>query len=246
MSVNELLSRHRSHLLKRFPQRTFLEAEFIGPGHRVATSAIRANPIQLHRATIATNFEHEAHHFRPLEADGAAAGLSAKRRRELDDIDPAWCPVWPVAWQHCFHLARTHVADGGTLVEDSGLLIIQGEDIGRWVRSQRTEWDALLPVQQWLLAESLGLGPLEEEKPAADRTEAVPRRSRAQMWAANLAAARQYAQREGHLNVPRSHIETLDGEQQALGVFIANSRARRASLAPERIEELTAIGMRWS
>lgn len=179
-------------------------------------------------------------------ADGAAAGLSAKRRSELDDIDPAWCPVWSVAWQRCFHLARTHVAGGGTLVEDSGLLIIQGEDIGHWVRSQRAEWAALLPAQQWLLAETLGLGPLEEETPTAGRAAVVPRRSRAQMWVANLAAARQYAQREGHLNVPRSHIETLDGDEQALGVFIANSRARKATLAPERVAELTAIGMRWN
>ncbi|MEV6012288.1 Helicase associated domain protein [Streptomyces sp. NPDC051976] len=179
-------------------------------------------------------------------ADGAAAGaLSAERRQKLDDIDPAWCPVWPIAWQRCFHLARTHLAGGGFLPEEDGLLIVQGEDIGRWARVQRAEWDTLTPPQQWLLTEILGVGPLDEPEPAAVRTP-VPRRSRAEMWADNLTAARQYAQREGHLNVPRSHIENIGGTEHALGVFIANSRARKSNLASERVEELTAIGMRWS
>ncbi|MFE4956200.1 helicase associated domain-containing protein [Streptomyces sp. NPDC056653] len=74
---------------------------------------------------------------------------------------------------------------------------------------------------------------------------ARPKRTRAQIWAANLAAARQYAEREGHLNVPRTHIETVDGTDHTLGVFIANQRARRTSLAPERVTELAALGMRW-
>lgn len=65
------------------------------------------------------------------------------------------------------------------------------------------------------------------------------------MWASNLAAARQYQQREGHLEVPHRHIEKLDGAEHALGVFIANSRSRRTRLAPERVEELSELGMRW-
>ncbi|MEU8825465.1 Helicase associated domain protein [Streptomyces sp. NPDC048636] len=172
-----------------------------------------------------------------------AGGLSAQRRQELEDIDPAWCPVWPIAWQRCFRLAHIHQSAGGTLPEESGMLIIQGEDIGQWAVAQRAGWHTLVPAQQWLLGEVLGLSPADE--PTVEKA-AVPRRSRAAMWAANLAAARQYAHREGHLNVPRSHIETVDGDDHALGVFIANSRARRDRLVPERVTELTAIGMRWS
>ncbi|WP_326600952.1 helicase associated domain-containing protein [Streptomyces sp. NBC_01800] len=104
-----------------------------------------------------------------------------------------------------------------------------------------------MPARQWLLlAEVLGLEPLEEPAPVSARTTATPRRSRAEMWAANLTAARQYAHREGHLIVPRPHIETVDGTDHALGIFIANFRARRTNLAPERVAELTTIGMRWS
>lgn len=96
----------------------------------------------------------------------------------------------------------------------------------------------------------LGLEPLAPaEQPKAKVTHA-------QKEALNLAAAAQYQQREGHLNVPRSHKEQLvlddtgiSGEQQvvavALGLFVANSRARRATIPTERATRLTELGMRW-
>ena len=97
--------------------------------------------------------------------------------------------------------------------------------------------------EQRLEAAVLGLEPLEQSQP---KPAVTPRRSRAQIWAANLAAARQYHQREGHLDVPRKHIETVGAADHALGVFIANSRVRKDKLASQRIQELTAIGMRWA
>ncbi|OCC10923.1 Helicase associated domain protein [Streptomyces sp. PTY087I2] len=170
-----------------------------------------------------------------------ASGLSATRRRALESIDPSWCPSWSVAWQRCFHLARLHVQGGQVLPEEPGCLVVQGEDLGQWAGGQRRQWDTLGAAQRWLLQEALGLGPLQ----AGERGVAAPRRTRAQVWASNLAAARQYQQREGHLEVPHRHIEKLDGAEHALGVFIANSRSRRTRLAPERVEELSELGMRW-
>ncbi|MFI6357693.1 helicase associated domain-containing protein [Streptomyces sp. NPDC050743] len=66
------------------------------------------------------------------------------------------------------------------------------------------------------------------------------------MWAANLATAPQCRQREGHLEVPRQHMETGVGHEHALGVFIAHHRSRKAKMAPQRVEELSTLGMRWS
>ncbi|MFJ4851439.1 Helicase associated domain protein [Streptomyces sp. NPDC088733] len=176
---------------------------------------------------------------------GKAARLERERRQALEEIDPAWCPAWPVVWQRCFHLARIYYAAGGALPDRDGQLIVQGEDIGSWAQAQRTQWDTLTTVQQWLLTEVLGITAATEKRAPAPRA-AKPKRTRAQIWAANLTAARQYAEREGHLNVPRSHVEDVAGTGHALGVFIANQRARRTGLAPERIAELTALGMRWS
>ncbi|MGW2651949.1 helicase associated domain-containing protein [Streptomyces sp. NPDC001393] len=65
------------------------------------------------------------------------------------------------------------------------------------------------------------------------------------------AAARQFYEREAHLLVLRKHVETIAGEDQEerelkLGSWIGNRRSRAATLAPERVEQLSAIGMRSS
>ncbi|WTX00049.1 Helicase associated domain protein [Streptomycetaceae bacterium NBC_01309] len=75
-------------------------------------------------------------------------------------------------------------------------------------------------------------------------------RSQAEKFTVALTAAAQFRAREGHLNVPRKHTETLTdgpyaGEAVALGVWIANQRARAAALTDERRNALTDLGMRW-
>jgi hypothetical protein len=142
---------------------------------------------------------------------------------------------------------------------EPGTVVHQGEDLGRWVRSVRLGWNKLTTVQQWMCEHILAIQPAtEHEKPK-------PRTSQADKWALNYTAARQYYQREGHLKVPRKHIETIvvgedggegddgSGEDQEqldvqlrLGAWISNQRSRAATLSPERIEQLSAIGMRWT
>ncbi|MFF8619334.1 helicase associated domain-containing protein [Streptomyces sp. NPDC015350] len=79
------------------------------------------------------------------------------------------------------------------------------------------------------------------------------------MWAVNLAAARQFHAREGHLRVPRKHIEQVETEaglvcRQAgvggpvgvkLGTWLDNVRRRAAKLPERRRAELDQLGMRW-
>lgn len=183
----------------------------------------------------------------------SAGALSEERREQLEDIDPSWCPTWPVAWQRAFHLTRHHLDTGGTLPTTAGHVVHQGEDLGHWVQAQRLQWDKLSGVQQWMLEQVLGIEPAaEDEKPK-------PRTSQAEKWAMHLTAATQYYEREGHLQVPRKHVETStitgpsdgDGEDQEqretrLGAWVSNQRSRAASLTPERVEQLSAIGMRWT
>ncbi|WP_425264656.1 helicase associated domain-containing protein [Streptomyces curacoi] len=113
----------------------------------------------------------------------------------------------------------------------------------------RFGWGKLTGVQQWLCEHVLGIQPAtEDEKPR-------PRRTQADTWALNLAAAKQFYGREGHLRVPRQHVERMvigsDGKEQEersikLGAWIGNQRSRAATLSPERIEQLSRIGMRWA
>ncbi|MEV8554770.1 Helicase associated domain protein [Streptomyces glaucescens] len=206
------------------------------------------------RAAARKAQEIEQRRAQGLPVEPAVGALSDERREQLEEIDPAWCPAWPVEWQRCFHLTRLHLGNGGTLPTSPGNVVHQGEDLGRWVRSVRLGWDQLTTVQQWMCENILGIGSAgEDEKPS-------PRRTQADKWAMHYAAARQYYEREGHLRVPRKHVERFvlggggsggSGEEQEvrelkLGAWISNQRSRAAALTPERIEQLSAIGMRWS
>ncbi|MGW2182915.1 helicase associated domain-containing protein [Streptomyces sp. NPDC001732] len=177
--------------------------------------------------------------------------MTQARRDELDAIDPGWCPVWDTGWQRCYRLVQNHTQAGGTLPEAAGDVVVQGEDLGRWVNAQRLGWEQLLPVQQWLLENTLKITPAQEERPVKLTQDAK--------WALNLAAARQFHAREGHLRVPRKHAEHLETENALsgrqdgtdgpvvvkLGTWLDNVRKRAAKLPEQRRTDLDQLGMRW-
>ncbi|WP_316785082.1 helicase associated domain-containing protein [Streptomyces sasae] len=178
-----------------------------------------------------------------------AGELSQGRLEALADVDPGWCPTWEIGWQRCYRLTLAHVKASGALPAGAGELIMQGEDLGVWIAAQRAGWDKLMPAQRWLL-ESVGIEPAAEgEMPAAG----APRSQNAR-WAASLTAARQFHAREGHLLVPRKHLETIIVGEEAdsgreevvkLGAWLDNARRRAAKLSPQRHAELDQLGMRW-
>ncbi|MER7779653.1 Helicase associated domain protein [Streptomyces sp. NPDC096191] len=209
-------------------------------GHRVGIWLKNQRAAARKAATI------EQRQAEGLPVQSAAGALSEERREQLDTIAPSWCPAWPVEWQRAFHLVRVHLEVGGTLPTSPGDVVHQGEDLGRWVRTVRYSWDNLTTAQQWLCEQVLGITPAtDDEKPK-------PRRTQAEKWAMHYQAARQYYVREGHLRVPRKHVErTTVGEDQEerelrLGAWISNQRSRAATLTPERAEQLTTIGMHWT
>lgn len=179
----------------------------------------------------------------PDAADLPPGALTRHRQEALEAIDPSWCPAWAVDWQRRFTLARVHVAAGGTVTgHETGQLVVEGEDIGRWATIQQNAatFEKLSIPQQWMLRSVLGIEPAA---PSAPRT---ARLSNDEKWQLNIAAARQYHGREGHLNVPRRHTEPVDGHTVSLGVFVNNTRARRATLPEQRAAALDELGMRWS
>lgn len=196
------------------------------------------------RAAARNAAENEHRRAEGLSVESSVWTMPESRREQLEDIDPSWCPPWPVTWQRNFHLVRIHLYTGGTLPTTAGEVLRQGEDLGRWVRSVQLGWNQLTTVQQWMCEQVLGITPTpEDEKPK--------RRTQADKWAMNYQAAKQFHQREGHLKVPRKHIETMLTEngheqQHRLGAWINNQRTRATSLSPERIEQLSTIGMRWT
>ncbi|MFD5968346.1 Helicase associated domain protein [Streptomyces sp. NPDC060311] len=196
------------------------------------------------RAAARKAAEIEQRRAEGLPVESSAGALSDERREQLEEIDASWCPAWPVTWQRCFHLVRMHLDAGEALPTETGDVVRQGEDLGRWVQSVRLGWDQLTTVQQWLCEQVLGIEPAsEDEKPK--------RRTQADKWAMHYEAAKQFYEREGHLQVPRKWVERIVGEDQEerehkLGAWIGNQRSRAATLTPERMELLSAIRMRWS
>lgn len=197
------------------------------------------------RAAARKAAKNEQRRAEGLPVQSWTGALSDERREQLEEIDASWCPSWPVTWQLCFYLVRMHLDAGEALPSEAGEVLRQGEDLGRWVQSVRLGWDQLSGVQRWMCENVLGITPAgEDEKPP-------PRRTQADKWTANLTAARQYYEREGHLTVPRRHVETVLSEdggelQYRLGAWVNNQRSRVATLKPERMEQLSAIGMRWA
>ncbi|WP_405720912.1 helicase associated domain-containing protein [Streptomyces sp. NBC_00046] len=187
-----------------------------------------------------------------LPIPSAAGAMTETRQDQLDAIDPGWCPVWDTGWQRCYRLVQNHIQAGGTLPKTVGNVVVQGEDLGRWVTAQRYGWEQLLPAQQWILENTLGLQAAEEDERPVKQTQDTK-------WAANLAAARQFHAREGHLRVPRKHVEHLEtevgptGRQGGadgglvvkLGTWLDNVRKRAAKLPEQRRTDLDQLGMRW-
>ncbi|MFJ5645659.1 Helicase associated domain protein [Streptomyces sp. NPDC093223] len=142
--------------------------------------------------------------------------------------------------QRAYRLTLALTKAGGALPAGPGELIVQGEDLGAWAAGQRAGWDKLMPAQQWLL-ESVGIEPPAEGEPVAGAA-----RSRDARWEANLAAARQFHAREGHLSVPRKAVEMVDGIEHKLGAWLDNTRRPAGKVSPQRRAELDLLGMRWS
>ncbi|MEU2134341.1 helicase associated domain-containing protein [Streptomyces sp. NPDC018352] len=78
------------------------------------------------------------------------------------------------------------------------------------------------------------------------------------MRALNLRAAQQYHALEGHLRVPRKHVEHLEGGTAVgrqngaeepvpvrLGTWLDNVRKRARKLSDQRRADLDHLGMRW-
>ncbi|WP_331738154.1 Helicase associated domain protein [Embleya sp. NBC_00896] len=172
----------------------------------------------------------------------------AQRWARLAAVDPDWNPTgrsdparrWPLDWQRILTTVRLHIESGGSLDELVPGHTIEGEDVGAWLQRQRRSGAGLSGAQREALA-GVGVRVAVEERPVVLR--AVDR------WTLTLAAATAFREREGHLTVPRKHVETVKVDDEAhavkLGVALANARQRQASWAAERVQALTGLGMRW-
>ncbi|MFF1595012.1 Helicase associated domain protein [Streptomyces sp. NPDC058286] len=162
----------------------------------------------------------------------------------LKEIDEDWNPSWPPEWQRHYAVVREMLAEESILAYVEPGVTVHGMDIGKWLARQRKPevWAALSDGQRERL-EAIGVIPPAPklEAPTKPTTVAVSAFER------GVAALAQYKAREGSVKVPRAHVEELeDGTEVKLGVFLSNSKSRRAKLAADKLAALAALGLEWA
>jgi superfamily II DNA or RNA helicase len=164
--------------------------------------------------------------------------LSADRIAALQAL-PGWeWNPFEADFQRNLAALRQYVKrEGNSRVPISHVETFDGEPIslGKWVRIRRMDFRSeQLSADRIVALEAL---PGWEWNPfEAD-------------FQRNLAALRQYIEREGDRRVPRSHVETFDGEPINLGTWVRIRRMdfRKGQLSADRIVALEALpGWEWN
>ncbi|MFI8392932.1 Helicase associated domain protein [Streptomyces sp. NPDC085540] len=178
----------------------------------------------------------------PVRAERRAAALAA--------IDPDWNPGtlgWSVDWQRHYAYLNQLIASGARPAAIVPGVTRHGEDVGRWLATQRRNWDRLNEEQQHRL------GLLGVKKAARARTTAVKTatasagpRAGGTAFQKGLQALQQYIAREGRLP-GRAVVEQLpDGTEHRVGIWIGNQKARRDKLDRAQLAALAALGVEWA
>jgi hypothetical protein len=191
--------------------------------------------------------EHMAN-LRRKDGLGKNPQRAAARAAQLAQIDPDWNCPWPLDWQRHHRILADLAADepDGALPHIAPGVQFEGDDLGKWLQRQRRSWAELSEEQQQRLT-ALGVKPTEWPKPAP----AAKVTGKASAFQRGLAALAQWIQREGiQKAVPRGHVErvVIDGQEHhhKLGVWISNTRARRAKLTAEQRAALAELGVEWA
>ncbi|MFH9742722.1 Helicase associated domain protein [Streptomyces roseolus] len=161
---------------------------------------------------------------------------AATRAEQLTEIDRDWNCPWPLDWQRHHRVLVRLAADepDGKLPDIAPGVVLDGDDLGRWITRQRRAWPDLADEQRTRLT-TLGIPPPAEPVPATREVSGKGKMPAA--FRRGLAALAQFTAREGTGTVPaRGHTETLlvDGEEHEhkLGIWYANTKQRRAKLNP--------------
>ncbi|MFD9217790.1 Helicase associated domain protein [Streptomyces sp. NPDC059544] len=177
-----------------------------------------------------------------------------QRAAQLTAIDPDWNCPWPLDWQRHYRVLADLVDADGSLPDIAPGVLMDGDDIGRWLQQQRkpSTWRQLSTEQQERLS-ALGIKPAEAPSPAPAATRAKGPGKAQQAFQRGLTALAQWVDREGaHRPVPRGHSEqiTVDGEAAPvtvkLGVWVSNTKSRRDKLTQEQRDALRELGVEWA
>ncbi|MFI9106553.1 helicase associated domain-containing protein [Streptomyces fildesensis] len=186
-----------------------------------------------------------------MDGLGKDPDRAAQRAAQLVAVDADRRRPWPLDRQRHHAVLRDLAVDEpeGRLPELQPGVMVEGDDLGRWIARQRRDWAQLSATQQERLAKP-GIEPVKRPTPApaaksGGKTSAA--------FTRGLTALAQWVEREGAGRpVPHGHVEetVIDGETEPiaakLSVWISNSRARRDKLTDPQRATLAEQGMDWA
>lgn len=179
---------------------------------------------------------------------------AAERAAALAAIDKDWNPGdddhgWTVDWQRHYAYLTQLLDEGARLTAIKPGVTRHGEDVGRWLATQRRDWARLNAEQQTRLGK-LGVTPARvvHARTAPAKTAKASTSGRgAEAFHKGVQALAQYRAREGGGVPGRSHVERLpDGTAHRTGVWLANQKQRRDRLDADQLEVLFALGQEWA
>ncbi|MFE1877692.1 Helicase associated domain protein [Streptomyces sp. NPDC059496] len=170
-----------------------------------------------------------------------------RRAEELAAVDSDWNPGtvgWTVDWQRHYAYFTQLLAEGARLTAIVPGVTRHGEDIGRWLASQRRNWDRLNEEQQRRLGE-LGVKKAVRARRAAKTATAAGSRASGEAFQKGLEALQQYIAREGRLP-GRGAVEELPDGPHRVGIWVGNQKARRDKLDQTQRAALAELGIGWA
>lgn len=176
---------------------------------------------------------------------------AARRAAALAAIDEDWNPAergWTVDWQRHYAYLTQLLAEGVRLTSITTGMTRHGEDVGRWLATQRRDWNRLNEEQQTRLGK-LGVAPARvvRARSTASKTDTAGRSGRGPAaFQTGIQALAQYVEREGGGLPGRQHIEHLPGTVHRTGVWLANQRQRRDRLDAGQLRALAELGVDWA
>ncbi|MFE5864214.1 Helicase associated domain protein [Streptomyces virginiae] len=182
---------------------------------------------------------------------GKDPGRAERRAAALAAIDPDWNPGvlgWTVDWQRHYAYLAQLLASGARLTAIVPGVTRHGEDVGRWLASQRRAWDRLGEEQRRRLGE-LGVkkAPRARKAPAKAAAASGPGAGAGGgAFQKGVTALAQYVAREGRLP-GRGVVQVLaDGSEHRTGIWVGNMKARRDRLDTAQLAALARLGVDWA
>ncbi|MFI1653262.1 Helicase associated domain protein [Streptomyces avidinii] len=174
----------------------------------------------------------------------------ARRRAEkLAAVDPDWNPRetgWTVDWQRHYAYLAQLLAGGARLTAIVPGVTRHGEDVGRWLATQRRDFSKLNEEQQDRLGKLGVKKAVRARKAPAKAVVASGPGAGGGAFQKGLEALVQYVAREGRLP-GRGVVQVLaDGTEHRTGIWVGNIKARRDKLDQAQLAALAELGVDWA